>query len=270
MSDPQPSWIERNFKELLFFLMTWAIGWYLFFSVIGHISPGQLGNSMNWAIFYTSLFLLFLPFIKKIEFGKIFVIEREIKETKEELRHFKSDTREQFNNLLSNVNSISQRISHSVVVNTAPNAQVLKEEKEGLQQKYPQQQAENDRIKEQLSIEEGGEEWVWIYNLLRIRVEIEKALREIFSKRLSVADQQALGGIKFLSISKLFTMYIQRYPDSKRFERPFKLFTSVANAGIHGQRISEQQYNEALGLGTYVLGDIKIRLELGDNPTGRQ
>jgi len=110
----------EKIKELVFLLMTWIIGWYLFFQVITKIhtvtSCAHICQQY-WIIFFTSLFLLILPFVNKIEFGKIFKIEKEVKETKEELKGLKSDIREQFNMVSNSINVLSQNVSIKNIVN---------------------------------------------------------------------------------------------------------------------------------------------------------
>lgn len=257
--------IEENWKELLLFLMTWSIGWYLFFKVIGKIDPNISCDicPAHWMIFFTSLFLLFLPFVKKIEFGKIFKIEKEIKETKQELKDFKSDTFNNLNLISSNINLLSQNLSNNITIyNQAPDAETLREENEVLKNTQPNIKEETDKLKEEFKIVESEEEWIWVYNLLKLRIRIEKELREILSKRTSVKNATDLSGIKFYSIGKLFEIYLDMFPSSSHLLRSFKLFSSVANAAIHGQSINQSQYTEAVGLGTYVLGDIKIRQQI--------
>lgn len=266
MKKTKNDWIVKNWKELLFFLMTWSIGWYLFFLIIGKIDTNLpcVICSLHWTILFTSLFLLFLPFVKKIEIGKFFKIEKEVKETKDELRGFKTDTRDHFNMLSNSINLLSQNLSNNITIyNQAPDAETLKEENDNIDHVNPKSKTERDKLQDELKIVESDEEWIWIYNLLKVRIQIEKELRQNLSQMTSVADKQDISQIKYFTLTKLFDMYLDNFPDSRNLLRSFKLFSSVANAAIHGQNINRQQYTEALGLGTRVLGDIKIRQNLG-------
>jgi hypothetical protein len=256
-------WIAKNWKELLFFIMTWTIGWYLFFLVIDKIDPNINCYlcPTHWLIFFTSLFLLFLPFVKKITLGNIFKIEKEIKETKAELKDFKSNTQLQFTVLSSSINLLSQNLSNNITIyNRAPDAETLKEEREIVEKESPEIKTESTEIKKDLDFVEGEDEW--IYNLLKLRIRIEKELRIILEKRTSAVQTDNIEKIKFYTITKLFDMYLELFPESKHLLRSFKLFSSVANAAIHGQNIDKQQYQQASGLGSYVLGDIIIKQRL--------
>jgi hypothetical protein len=258
--------LKQHWKEILFFILCWSIGWYLFSLAIKKINPDTGCDicALPWLIFFTSLFLLLLPFVKKIEFGKYFTIEREIKETKNELRGFKADTQSQFTMLANSISVLSQNLSNNITIyNQAPDAETLKQENEIIDHIKPKSKVETTKLQDELKIVESDEDWIWVYNLLKIRVQMEKELRQMFSKMTSVAEKDELINMKYFSLTKLYELYLDKFPDSRNLFRSFRLFSSVANAAIHGQTINKEQYNQALGLGTRVLGDIKINQERG-------
>ncbi len=253
------NWIIENLKEITFFIMTWGIGWYFFIIIICKISPENSSqiNTFHWIILFTSLFLLFLPFVKKIEFGQFFKIEKEVKEAKTEIKNLKSETVERFNLLTNTLTMLSQNLTNNITINNrAPDVETLKEVKQELDEKKPIVKTETDNIDFELN--ESDEGWIWIFNLLKLRIQIEKELRKSLEKRVSVVNSTNIEDIKFLPISRLFEDYISAYPQSLVFRRPFKVFNSVANAAIHGQIISKQQYDEAKDLGIRILRDIKL------------
>ena len=258
------TWILENWKELLFFLLTWIIGWYLFGIVICKINPDckDCITTEHWTIFYTAIFLLLLPFVSKISLGSILKVERELKQTKKELNNHKEFTQNQFQFLTSNLNLLSQNISNNITINNnAPDAQILKEANESLEK--PNLEIKQQEVEDELNLEQSQDEWVWIFNLLKIRVQMEKELRDLLEKRTSVENRKDLN-IKYFSLNRLFDFYIEKNPDSKSLKTPMRLFSSVANAAIHGQTISRNQYEEARELGVKILRDIRITSILDD------
>ena len=251
------TWILENWKELLFFLLTWTIGWYLFGIVICKINPNckDCITTEHWTILYTAIFLLLLPFVSKISLGSILKVERELKETKNELKNHKEFTQNQFQFLTNNLNFLSQNLSNNInIYNNAPDAETLENANETLEKPDPdnkQQEVENE-----LDLEQSQDEWVWIFNLLKIRVQMEKELRSLLEKRTSVENRNDLN-IKYFSLNRLFDFYTEKYPDSKSLKTPMRLFSGVANAAIHGQTISRNQYEEARELGIKILRDIR-------------
>jgi hypothetical protein len=259
MIDKILEWLTKNWKELILFLMTWSIGWYLFIRVINKINPDlpDTISTVHWTIFFTSLFLLFLPFVRKIELGKFLKIEKEVKETKDEVKNLKTETVERFNLLTSSISMLSQNLTNKITIyNQAPDAATLKEVKDELDERKPQVKTETQKIN--FELEDSDEEWIWIFNLLKIRVQLEKDLRTLLQKRTTVASSANIQDIKFYPLTKLFEQYLEKYPASADFRRPFQLFSSVANAAIHGQSISKNQYEQAKELGVRILRDVRL------------
>lgn len=259
MIDKILDWLTKNWKEFILFLMTWSIGWYLFIRVIYKIDPDlpDTISAVHWTIFFTSLFLLFLPFVSKIELGKFLKIEKEVKETKNEVKNLKTETVERFNLLTSSISMLSQNLSNKITIyNQAPDAATLKEVKDELDERKPQVKTETQKVN--IELEDSDEEWIWIFNLLKIRVQLEKDLRTLLQKRTTVASSANIQDIKFYPLTKLFEQYLEKYPASVDFRRPFHLFSSVANAAIHGQSISKNQYEQAKELGVRILRDVRL------------
>ncbi len=148
-----------------------------------------------------------------------------------------------------------------------PSAEALKEENEILDDSENRikktgisesETSEIDNISNEIKLVESDEEWIWIFNLLKIRVQMEQFLRSMLNKMTSVASSSNLD-IKYYSLGKLFNMYLEEFPSASNEKRPFMLFNNVANAAIHGQTISEKQYKEARDLGVKILRNIKLR-----------
>lgn len=258
------NWLHENWKELIFFLFTWVIGWYLFGIVICKIDLNckDCITTEHWTIFYTAIFLLLLPFVSKITLGSILKVERELKETKKELKDHREFTQNQFQFLTNNLNFLSQNLSNNInIYNNAPDAETLEDANETLEKPDPDNKKQE--LVNELNLESSQDEWVWIFNLLKIRVQMEKELRNLLEKRTSVENRKDLN-IKYFSLNRLFDFYIEKYPDSKSLKTPMRLFSSVANAAIHGQTISRNQYEEAKELGIKILRDIRITTVLDD------
>ena len=253
----------KNWKEIIFFLFTWGIGWYLFFLIIEKIKPND--NCVfclpHWIIFFTAIILLLLPFIKKIQLGKLLKIERDIKETNDELKGFKIDTSAHFNLLSNSINLLSQNLSNNITIynQQAPDAETMKQENENIDISKPDVKQETTNLQDEFKFKDTNDEWIWISNLLKVRVQIEKELRISLSKMISVVNKSDLTGIEYNSLTKLFDLYCDKYPDAEPFYRSMRLFSSVANAAIHGQTISKAQYTQAIGLGTRILGFINMQ-----------
>ncbi|MES2727989.1 MAG: hypothetical protein V4643_12850 [Bacteroidota bacterium] len=265
MKENTINWLIKNWKELILFLMTWGIGLYLFIRVICKINP-DLPNTIStvhWTIFFTSLFLLFLPFVRKIELGKFLKIEKEVKETKNEVKNFKTEAVERFNLLTSSISMLSQNLTNKITIyNQAPDAATLREVKEELDEKKPEIKTAIQNIN--FELEDSEEEWIWIFNLLKIRVQLEKDLRVVLQKRTTIETNENIQDIKFYPLTKLYDKYIEKYPSSVVFRIPFQLFSSVANAAIHGQTISKNQYEQAKELGVRILRDVRLTSVLGN------
>jgi hypothetical protein len=251
-------WIIKHWKEFLFFIMTWGIGWYLFAIVICKIDPSFPYSICpeHWTILFTAIFMLLLPFVSKISLGNIIKVERELKQTKTELSDFKTTTQNQFQFLTNNLNLLSQNLSNNInIYNRAPDEEALEDANRNLEK--PNNKEEMDKVEKELDFQIGDEEELWIFNLLKVRVRMEKELRKILEKSTSVSSSSNLN-IKYFSLHKLFELYTEKYPDSKRLRQPLKLFSNVANAAIHGQTINKRQYEEARELGVKIIRDIKL------------
>lgn len=104
------------------------------------------------------------------------------------------------------------------------------------------------------------------WKVARLRIEIEQALRVILNKRQSIQNSKTTD-IKFLGLNKLFTLYLTEYPDAKNMEESFKVFNQIANAVIHGQKMTDEQIDKGASLGTNIMRYLKIKtiLEKSEN-----
>lgn len=101
-SSPFLDWLIKNGKESIFFILTWSIGWYLFSGVIGEISTNNdTLSTKQWTLFFTSLFLLLLPFVSSISLGTLLKVERELKNSIKELRKAQEEYTQQLQELTS-------------------------------------------------------------------------------------------------------------------------------------------------------------------------
>jgi hypothetical protein len=262
--EKKETWLADNWREIFFFLFTWSIGCYLFSIVIFKIDPNCPSDikTEHWTILFTSIFLLLLPFVSKISLGSILKVEREIKETKKEIKEHKEFTQNQIQFLTNNLNFLSQNLSNNInIYNTAPDAETLKKANNTLDKDDPNN--EQQKVEEELDLESSEDEWFWIFNLLKIRIELEKELRTLLKKSTNISVTRTTD-IKYLSLNKLFEIYVSKNPDSQILKEPFRLFSNVANSAIHGQNIDKTQYEEAKEIGIKILRNIRITSILGD------
>jgi hypothetical protein len=96
------------------------------------------------------------------------------------------------------------------------------------------------------------------WKVARLRIEIEQALRFVLNKRQSIKDSKIFD-IKFLGLNKLFSLYLKEYPESKNMEESFIVFNQIANAVIHGQKMTDEQIDKGARLGTNIMRYIKIK-----------
>lgn len=262
--EKKETWLENNWREIFFFLFTWSIGGYLFSVVISKIDPNYPNDIKNehWIILFSSIFLLLLPFVSKISLGSILKVEREIEKTKKEVKDYKEFTQNQFQFLTNNLNFLSQNLSNNInIYNSAPDVETLKKANDALDKYDPNN--EQQKLEEELDLEPSEDEWFWIFNLLKIRIELEKELRILLEKSTNISISRNID-IKYLSLNKLFDMYVRKYPDSEILREPFRLFSNVANSAIHGQNIDKTQYEEAKEIGVKILRNIRIDAILAD------
>lgn len=243
------------FFDILPFICRFIAVGFLFLAVyeIG-IPPKSSISSTSVTLLIISIFFLLVPIAKKISLGKLLTFEREINKVKEEVVEFKAETRE-FLNVYSNmITAISNTVSQTVNVHLPGRAEA-QEAKEELNSTLKENNGTTDAVSdvEEYLNQSGGD---MNFALARLRMDIERNLRELLGKRTITSDPNSIKG-GFLSARQLFHAFSTEYPDYKGMHSSFDYIIKVCNAAIHGQQILEGHGYEALYMGLKMLNEFE-------------
>ena len=89
------------------------------------------------------------------------------------------------------------------------------------------------------------------YALARLRMDLERELRRVLSKRLESGDPAKMRG-KFRSARPLFRQLASAIPRYQHMQGSINYLLDVCNAAIHGQRLLESIVHEAIDMGLRV------------------
>jgi len=220
---------------------------------IGYPPKNDLNPSAITLLIFSTFFFL-LPVAKKISLGKLLSFEREVEKVRSEVSEFKTETRE-FLGVYSNmITAISNTVNQTVNVHLPGQAEA-DQAKEDLNSTIDKP-SESSLIEESVYSfinESGGD---FNFALARLRMEIERALREALGKRTVTADPNSMKG-KFFSARQLFKQFSDTYPKYKNMHSSFDYILKVCNAAIHGQQITEGYAHEAIYMGIKMLEEIR-------------
>lgn len=212
-------------------------------------------GSTTFILLILSVFFLLLPIANKISFGKILTFERKVEKIKGEVSEFKAETRE-FLNVYSNmITAISNTVRQTVNVNLPgqAEAQEAKEELDSTVSNDNEPASVADEVESYLN--QSGSDIN--FALARLRMDIERNLRELLGKRTITTDPTIMPG-KFLSARQLFKEFTVQYPKYKGMRGSFDYILKVCNAAIHGQKVSDGHGQEALSMGIKMLKEFEI------------
>ncbi|MFD1700127.1 hypothetical protein ACFSB1_12375 [Halopseudomonas phragmitis] len=170
------------------------------------------------------------------------------------MAEFKGETRQFLNVCSDMITAISNTVNQTVNVHF-PGREQVQEAKEEL----------NATLKNQESPEEVEDELEAYLNqsgndpnfaLARLRIELEKSLREILGKRTQTADPLSMKS-KYMSARQLFREFVNQYPKCQGLHSSFDYILKVCNAAIHGQKISEGHAHEAIYMGIKMLKEFE-------------
>lgn len=249
------NFISTHWKTLLLFIICWCIGFYLFRVTTLRIDLDNT-ESVDPLIFFLLIFsigLILLPFLKSLKIGKVIELEREIEETKQELKETKTELRQSISVALATVNTSINSLNNSINI-TIPGVEEMRKEVEKL--KSQKEEITLDSLEQELDYIIETNEGDLNFALAKTRMEIERRMRRILNKRTEIS-KLTNQDIKFLTLSKLFRLLTDEYPQFKQFYDSFKYVQSVCNAAIHGQKVSYGQAEEALQLGIILINELK-------------
>lgn len=216
--------------------------------------PKESIGTTSGTLFVLSLFLFLLPMAKKISLGKILTFEKEIKKVNDSVTDFKAETRESLNVYSNMINTISNTMSQTVNVHLPGKAEIA-EAKDELKSTLNNEMA-TDSVEDVITsyiIQSSND---INFALAKLRMELEKSLRDILGKRTTTKDPNSIRG-NFLSARSLFKQFTDLYPNYVGMHGSFDYILKVCNAAIHGQKIDESYGYEALEMGITMLKEFE-------------
>lgn len=248
--------LEPSFS---FIIIVWTIGFYTLRQSAKHIDldkPDEI-HLIHLMFLGIAFFFILLPFIKTIKISKYLELERYIKETKEEVKDFKTEIRQSVQMLSTSITASIGNLNNQVTINL-PGTDELKQEIEKLKQQSTQTNSKQlSEIKEELLLDEDDD---IIMALARTRIKLEGLLRKALNKRQTIANTPKTD-IKFLGLNSLFQQYVQINPKFKDFQNSFRYVQEICNAAVHGQKVSKGQADEALQLGALIIRELNGHID---------
>ena len=234
-----------------------AYFFYVFHSIVGFPPEKEL-NSSSITYLIISIFFFLLPLAKKLKLGKLLEYEAKVNEIKNEVKEFKEETRQILSMQNTLINTVSNTLSQSININL-PGYGEIEEAKEELDStiKEPTPQDQLEAEIDNFLASEGSD---LNFALAKLRMDIEKELRRILSKRIDMKDPTKMKG-NFLSVRSLFREFTNEFPEYKGMYSSFDYILKICNAAIHGQNISQGHAHEALQMGFKMLDELK-KLEI--------
>lgn len=229
--------------------LSWLVSFYFLLGFAANVGFPPDRNLLIGDALYVGLwlFFLFLPFFSKIKIGTLLELEREVTRAKEELREFKAEVRTSMSVLSTNVNTIGG-MTNQVTVNI-PGLAELREARQLIDEKAPPTAKQTaERVEKRILLQSEDRTLA----LAKTRIDIERLLRTILGKSTSISPGRNDAN-RFASIGQLFELFLAQNEQYSYLRQPFRYVTQVCNAAIHAQRVSEEQTQEALGLGAQVI-----------------
>ncbi len=233
--------------------LSWLVSLYFLLGFVSNVGfPPDRSLFTGDALFvFLWLLFLFLPFFSKIKIGNVLELERELQRTKDELRDFKAEIRNSVSVLSTNVNTIGS-MTNQITVNI-PGIAELQNARQNLNALTPPRiKKEGEQVAQGLLLQSEDTTMA----LARTRIEIERLLRTVLGKRISINAMRDQS-VKFLGPRQLFDMFVRENDSYSYLLKPFLYVTQICNAAIHAQKISDEQAQEALSLGAQIIAALE-------------
>ena len=243
------TYFKENMNSILFSGISWITSIFCLVISIRRINLDKLDEIhwIIWCFFLAGIFFLFLPFFKKVKIGKFLELERDIRNAKEDMNSFKSEVRQNFTLLSTNISTISA-INNQIQINIPGVIDLQNAIKTLETQSSNQIQASSQAIKNELSIEDDDIRVV----LTNARIQIEFLLRTILGKGIVLKNVDK--EVKYLTLTQLIRDFLEKYPQYRYLENSLIYVRRFANAASHAQLIPEFQAKEALEMSSKVIG----------------
>ena len=243
-------------KANLFSLLSRAIAVYFAWALHLHVGfpPTKSLTPTSTIYLFLFVFFLILPFAQRFRFGRFIEFEAKVDQVQAEVREVRTETRELVSTVSAVTSAISASINQNVVVNV-PNLEDARAAREEMSVALPQS---GEPAQPELDISEysGAGDSDLHYVLARLRMDLERELRRILGKRMSVDEPARMRG-KFLSARSLFRQLGRTIEKYRHMQSSFDYILEVCNAAIHGQRVPEDVAHEAMDMGTRILRELR-------------
>jgi hypothetical protein len=216
-----------NNRRLIIFIISWIIGIGLILNFGNNLFCDKLEhvNGFQFTLIVLGITILLLPFIDKLKISASGI---------------------EFNYKIDKANTIiTDKIDELKSQSDSSKKETIEEAEQESESKIL---TENDIY----------------WKVARLRIEIEQALRVILNNRQIIKGLKPID-MKFLGLNKLFILYLIEYPDAKNMEESFKVFNQIANAVIHGQKMTDEQIDKGASLGINIMRYLKIKTILEKN-----
>lgn len=232
--------------------ISWLFSAYFLISFRWNVDLSQPVPTIYYLFLVLGVSFAFLPFMSKIKIGTLLELERQINETKNEVKDFKEETRQSLSIISTNVNTIGN-LSNTIDIHLPGMDQLLKARANvdsfvTKSEKGSETLSESEKIKDEIVLESEDT----IMALAKTRIKLEILLRQILGKRLKTISGVS-EDINYASFGKLYKRFMNEYPEHKNLGNSFAYVGQICNAAIHGQRISEGPASEVLDIGSKLI-----------------
>jgi len=244
--------IQENINSILFIVISLITSTIFLIIAVCKINLNDIDKTpmIIWCFLIVGIIFLFLPFFKKVKIGNFVELEREIKNTKEELNTFKTDIRQSLSIISTNINTLST-INNQIQINLPGITDLQNAIKTLDAQNNPQIENSSKNLKEELIIEDED----IIMTLTKARVKMEYLLRKILGKRTTLKNSD--NDIKYLTLSQLIRDFLDQFPQYRYLENSLIYVRRLGNAAAHAQVIPEFQAQEAIEMSLKLIAVLK-------------
>lgn len=239
---------DKELPNWLLIIVSWGFSAYFLFTFHNGIdlaNPSDIPQ-IYYLFLVLGVLLAFLPFLKRVKIWKLLELERDIRETKNEIKEFKTEFQQMLSIISTNINTMVNQ-TNTITVNVPGTGELLEAKEKLAQSSNEETKQASEEIKEELLLEDEDT----IMALARTRIRLEYLLRTVLNKRLET--EKSTENIKFMSLSRLYRIFSKKYPEYKNLEKSFNYVRQICNAAIHAQKVPEEQALEALNIGANLI-----------------
>ncbi|MNF85354.1 hypothetical protein D3C84_677470 [compost metagenome] len=223
------------------------------YHAIAGFPPVKPLDPASGTFLFLAIFFILIPSAQKITLGKILTFEGKVKEVKEEIKDFKSETRLAISTF-ANLAAVATATSNQSITVNLPSSSDAKEAEAELEEAIGNPAEKNSTEKQEY--ERATEPLTVALQLVSLRISIEKELRRIMGKRTALDDPHAIKQ-SLLSVRTLMNQFLEKYPKYSGMQSAFNYVIKVCNAVTHAQEVPADTAYEALDMGTKIVNELK-------------